>query len=241
MVRIVFTGTLGCLSSQSSAAVPLRPGIGTTDMRQGVDVNSLPWSAIGRVQTELGARCTGFLIAPNIVETAAHCLFLPKTGHYIRPQDVHFLRAYSRGQFAAHAKARQIVLSAQYDERQENATSGLDRATLILDTPVATASQILPVMTNLPSPGTSIVLGGYEQDFSEIIRSDMACHVLGIGRDGQGRFMIRHDCSATRGSSGAPILGQQDGRWVVWGVQTLANYGQGGAATPLSQPIKDAP
>lgn len=225
----------GLPASSVQAAIPLRPGIGPTDMRQTVDMTALPWSAIGRVQTELGSRCTGFLIAPNVVETAAHCLFLPKTGHYIRPQDIHFLRAYSKGQYAAHARATRIIVSPNYDERRENATAAFDRATLFLEVPVATPDQILPVASGLPSVGTDVVLGGYEQDFSEIIRSDMGCRVIGIGWDGEGKPLIRHDCSATRGSSGAPLLGRQpDGRWIVWGVQALANYGQGGEVVPLT-------
>nr|WP_243444450.1 hypothetical protein [Acetobacter persici] len=55
------------------------------DPRQRVSATHPPWSAIGRVQTELGARCTGFLISRVLVETAAHCLWLAKPARFVQP------------------------------------------------------------------------------------------------------------------------------------------------------------
>lgn len=221
------------LCQHSHATVPQRPGIGQVDHRQAVDMTSLPWSAIGRVQTELGGRCTGFLVAPTVVETAAHCLFLPRTGRYIQPQDVHFLRAYSKGQYAAHARAIRLLVPPEYDPRDEARTAAFDRATLFLAEPAATMKDVLAVADSLPAPGTDVVLGGYEQDFSEIVRSDMGCMTGRLAVDGGGKTLITHDCSATRGSSGAPLLSFQDGKWTALGIQVLANYGRGGAAAPL--------
>ncbi|MBB3884699.1 trypsin-like serine peptidase [Acetobacter oeni] len=213
---------------------PARPGIGPDDTRRAVTMKSLPWNAIGRVQTELGGRCTGFLVAPAVVETAAHCLWLVKTRRYIQPHDIHFLRAYDRGQYAAHARVTRFLVSPGYDPEHEATTASFDRATLFLENPAGTAADILPVAPGLPSIGDGVTLGGYEQDYREILTSDMRCHVVGIFRNGEGYPMIGHDCDATRGSSGAPLLGQQNGRWVALGVQVLANSGQGGSAAPLS-------
>ena len=236
---VVFSLLTSVSGPSSHAAIPQRPGIGQTDHRQAVDMASLPWSAIGRVQTELGSRCTGFLVAPTVVETAAHCLFLPKTGRYIQPHDVHFLRAYSKGQYAAHARAIRLLVPPEYDPRNESRTAAFDRATLFLEAPVATMKDVLAVSDRLPSPGTDVVLGGYEQDFSEIVRSDMGCRTGALMVDGGGKPLVTHDCSATRGSSGAPLLSFQDGRWTALGVQVLANYGVGGAAAPLLPLVAD--
>ncbi|WP_173578438.1 trypsin-like serine peptidase [Acetobacter fallax] len=214
--------------------IPLRPGVGADDARHAITMQGLPWSAIGRVQTELGGRCTGFLIAPMVVETAAHCLWIAKTGRYIQPRDVHFLRAYNRGEFAAHARVVRFLVPPGYDPRREAMTAAYDRATLFLDVPTGTAAQILPVAPGLPASGEEVELGGYEQDFSEIVTSDMTCHVTGIASDGERRPMISHDCDATRGSSGAPLLAWRDGHWMVLGVQVLANSGRGGEAVPLA-------
>ena len=79
------------------AARPLLPGIGATDPRRPVDLAQAPWRALGRVQLELGKRCSGALVGPRTVLTAAHCLVAPRTGNLVRPETVHFLLAYDRG------------------------------------------------------------------------------------------------------------------------------------------------
>lgn len=232
--------TILCLSACLPApargqehAFPTRPGIGPGDARHPVDMNALPWRAIGRVQTELGGRCTGFLLAPTIVETAAHCLYIYRTDRFILPRDVHFLRAYSRGNFSAHSRVKSFLIPPGYDPHREAETAGFDRATLFLSQPVVTPADVLRVTRQTPHIGDGVTLGGYEQDFGEIVISDTACHVTGTGRDGGGRLLITHDCDATRGSSGAPLLTEKDGQWEVIGVQVLANAGKGGAAASL--------
>ncbi|WP_246789464.1 trypsin-like serine peptidase [Acetobacter nitrogenifigens] len=228
-------GMMLAVSPHPAHAAPALPGVGASDARSIVNPDTPPWSALGRVQTALGGRCTGFLIAPNVVETAAHCLYLPKTGRYIQPGDVHFLRAYSRGRYAAHARVGRFLVPPGYDPRNEATTAAYDRATLFLDAPVADKQQTLEVAQALPEPETPVAIGGYEQDYQEILIRDQNCHVTAIVSDQAGRPMIAHDCAATRGSSGAPVLTRQGDHWVALGIQALANPGRGGVAAPLSQ------
>src|SRR5579875_2590415 len=115
----------------------LIPGIANTraaSSREPVDVSRLPWRSLGRVQTELGARCTGFLVAPRIAMTVAHCLYIRRTGTYIRPNDVHFLWRYDRGAYAGAARVERFVVPEGYDPQREAQTMGLDWAVLVLDT-----------------------------------------------------------------------------------------------------------
>ncbi|OUJ15764.1 hypothetical protein HK28_07040 [Acetobacter sp. DsW_063] len=228
-------GVVHALAAHSAQASPALPGVGASDARSVANPDLPPWSAQGRVQTALGGRCTGFLIAPDVVETAAHCLYLPKTGHYIQPEDIHFLRAYSRGRYAAHARVARFLVPPGYDPRNEAATAAYDRVTLFLDAPVADRQQTLTVTQGLPQPGTPVTIGGYEQDYQEILIRDQNCQVTALISDQAGHPMIAHDCAATRGSSGAPVLTHQGDHWVALGVQALANSGRGGVAAPLSQ------
>jgi protease YdgD len=50
-----------------------------------------PWSAVGRVNVRNQGFCTGTLVAPRIVITAAHCLLIARTNSWVKPDDVHFV------------------------------------------------------------------------------------------------------------------------------------------------------
>ncbi|WP_240554564.1 trypsin-like serine peptidase [Acetobacter cibinongensis] len=211
-------------------------GVGPQDPRQKVDTRQMPWAAIGRVQTELGSRCTGFLLSPVVVQTAAHCLWLSATHRFVQPESVHFLLAYSGGHYSAHARVTHFVIPPGYTTAQESQMAGLDHATLILDRPVAKPDAVFHV-TATPqdvTPGTPVSLGGYEQNQPDIITADTHCHLIGTTQDGQGNLLLAHDCAGTHGSSGAPLLRQNADGWQVIGVQVLARTaGAGGDAVPL--------
>lgn len=218
-----------------AATLPLRPGVGIVDHRMPVDVNVMPWNSLVRVQTELGERCTGFLVAPQVVVTAAHCLFLPRVRRFIQPSSVHVLRAYREGHYAAHAVVVRFTVPPAYQPLDETRSAGADRAVLVLDRRLLPESEVLPeapVPAVLPAP---ILLGGYGQDRDEVAIADRSCSLVGQANDGEGRKLLVHDCEATRGTSGAPLLWRRpDGRWAAIGIQIeAAMSGSGGRAVPL--------
>jgi protease YdgD len=205
--------------------------------RAPVDMATPPWTALGRVQTELGTRCTGFLVSPIIVMTAGHCLFRPVTGRFVQPGSVHFLWRYDKGQNADHARAVSYVLAPGYDPLHEMQTLGLDRAFLTLDHPVGTAKDDVHFAPALPPIGTPLVLGGYDRDHDEILAAD-SCRLRGFAVD-QGRHrLIVHGCYGEPGTSGAALFTQvPDGQWDVVGLE-VAVTGPGGTiglAEPLSR------
>ena len=87
----------------------------------------------------------------------------------------------------------------------------------------------------MPAAGTPVMLAGYEQDRTEVIVADVACRVLGPVRAGDA-LLLRHSCAATRGASGAPLLGQVPGLgWAVVGVAAIAGIdAAGGYAVPAA-------
>ncbi|WP_231874729.1 trypsin-like serine peptidase [Acetobacter cerevisiae] len=206
------------------------------DPRQRVSTTQAPWSAIGRVQTELGSRCTGFLISPVLVETAAHCLWLTQPQRFVQPSSVHFLRAYSGDKFTAHARVVRFIVPPGYAPMKESLSAGLDHATLVLDHPVARPDEAFHVSTTPDDikPGMAVVLGGYEQNMPDVITADLHCHMTGLTHDRSGNPLFSHDCAGTHGSSGAPLLYQDASGWHVLGVQVLASSAHaGGQAVPL--------
>jgi protease YdgD len=191
-----------------------------------VTVTTPPFDALVRVQTELGERCTGFLITPTLVMTAAHCLYLDRVRHYVQT-------AYRLGLYRAHSAVIAFRIPAAYRPSDEAATAGADRAILVLQRPVGNPSQILPLGL-LPVITAPIRLAGYRQDHEELAVETDGCRVLGTSADGEGRPLLSHDCQATPGTSGAPLVWRgPDGRWVAIGVQIETSpRGKGGLAVP---------
>ncbi len=213
------------------------PGIGASDQRRPVSVAEPPFDALVRVQTELGGRCTGFLVAPALVMTAAHCLYQPRAQAYLQPGSVHVLAAYRSGAWRAHARVVRFVIPRGYAPAAEAATAGADRALLVLGQPVGTAAQTL-ALRRPPALPLTVRLAGYGQDREERAVESPPCAVTGPAADGQGRALLAHGCQATAGTSGAPLVWlQPDGRWAAIGVQIEARDAQAGG---LAVPVLDA-
>ncbi len=122
------------------------------------------------------------------------------------------------------------------------APADADWAVLTLDAPLGTADRVLPLLRELPAPGTPAMLGGYEQDRAQIILADTACTVVGPVRDPGGHVLLRHSCAGTSGVSGAPLLARMpDGNWAVVGVASTAGVGaSGGYAVPVATITSEA-
>ena len=218
------------VSAASAPVIPdaVLPGLGQDARRSLVDVEDVPWRGIVRVQTEVGIRCSGALIAERTVLTAAHCLYGRNTGRLLRPGSVHILLGYDRGAYAAHARAVSFATGRDYGlgfdmQPLPKAPPDSDWAVIALDAPLGTADRVLPLLRWMPPPGTPVVLGGYEQDRAQAIVADLACTVTDIVRAPAGGVMLRHSCSATRGASGAPLLARTPGgQWGIIGVASRA-------------------
>jgi len=205
---------------------PLLPGIGVHESRARLDPDGIPWRAVGKVQAaSLNVRqtCAGTLVGPSTVLT--HCVFNRLTRRNFPPGSLHFLIGYEGSRYIGHAIGVKLETGLGYDPSRPYETVGSDWALISLDTRLGSADRILPMIDQSPEVGSKVMLGGYQQDHPLALMADTECQIVGRATDASGRLLLRHNCTETRGVSGAPLLIEQGGKWYTAGVDVLAQLG----------------
>ena len=157
------------------AAGPQLPGLGRNESRVGIDSAAMPWAAVVRLQIPGVSRCTGFMLAPRIAITAAHCLYGRRLGRFAPPGSVHVLSGYVDGAFTHHSIASSFRVAEGYDPLATRGTQGADVAVVILAAAMSAAATGLPLDHDPVASGTPLMLGGYGQDRAVRIAADVAC------------------------------------------------------------------
>jgi protease YdgD len=215
-------------------------GIEGDDNRTPIETEVWPWTALGRINREIGGHCTGALVAPDLVLTAAHCLYNFKDKRWTIPMEVHFVAGYHRGKYGEHAKATAFTISPKWvpDRAKNESNIGNDWALMELDhsldvEPVELSSRSFQEMKEAAAEG-ELTIAGYNGDYAEILTEDSGCRL--VSKAEKGRLLL-HDCDATYGSSGAPLLLETEDGPEIIGLQSavveLEDGRSFGAAVPV--------
>lgn len=211
-VIFVFVGWLMPAAAQEQSS-RLKGLVGAND--------ALVWQAVGRLDAQGRGFCTATLIAPEIVLTAAHCVYQRGTTQMMAPDALTFRAGLRNGTVAAERKVAQIETHPGFDPATPLDASNVkhDVALLRLARPIPTSALDPFTLHESRVQRGSVSVVSYGQGREELPSRQAACNVLGA-RD-EVLFM---DCDVTFGSSGAPVFTHREGRGQI--VSLISGVGQ---------------
>lgn len=172
------------------------------------------WPAVGRVNGagyRTMSHCTGTLVAPDLVLTAAHCT--PAPG---KPPERIFVAGYLRGDYAAAVPVARgerhpaYLSSRPHDPR-------FDIGLLFLESPITTVRP-LPLAE---ASADALGLIGYHRARPHMLSGRFDCPVLATSLQ-----TLQLGCEVISGNSGGPVLQRgPDGTWALVAVVSSTYQG----------------